>query len=133
MFVHPPNPTHAYLTVFCVGGTAQGNQTRLPIRPFFDPDLKAQGFDIDNMAGSRWCRWEGDYPNQQTFSLVSPNESKFQTPGHPHTPRNPMTVLSLDGQAQYGEAFVHIHQLGQCVWRLSALISVETRGTWYAN
>lgn len=86
------------ICVLCVDGQAQGDHIRLPMRPFFPPETEAY---FHSITSTSWCRWDRDYPKQQTFALVSPHESKFQSPGHNY-PDNNTTVLSLDGQAQYG-------------------------------
>ena len=92
------------ICVLCVDGEAQGHQIKLPIRPFFPPGKVPLG-----IVDSYLCQWKRDYTDQQTFALVSPHECKFQSPGDPHLERNSRpTVLSLDGQAQYGEPSKHL-------------------------
>ena len=87
------------ICVLCANGKAQGHQIRLPMRPFFPPERNPLG-----NVHSYLCRWNPNYTDQQIFALVSPHESKFQSPGDPYLLRgNTLTVLSLDGQAQYGE------------------------------
>ena len=87
------------ICVLCVGGQVQGNPIRLPIRPFFPPERVPLG-----IVDSYLCRWNREYTDQQIIALVSPHECKFQSPGDPHLERdNRPTVLSIDGQAQYGE------------------------------
>lgn len=73
---------------------AQGAFTRLPIRPRLGPRSRCGPFQ---------------HPEDGTFALITPQESRFEAPGVKYnlarqSDYRPTSCLALDGQAQYGES-----------------------------
>ncbi|KAL3153137.1 hypothetical protein ABBQ38_012155 [Trebouxia sp. C0009 RCD-2024] len=71
---------------------AQGAFTRLPIRPRLGPRSRCGPFQ---------------HPEDGTFALITPQESRFEAPGVKYnlarqSDYRPTSCLALDGQAQYG-------------------------------
>ena len=100
LLTHPTHiqfiPTPQALTPpdMFAAGEAQCAPTKLPIRPFLGPHSRCGPFQ---------------QPEDGTFALVTPHQSRFQAPGIKFTLARqpefrPTSCLALDGQAQYGQS-----------------------------